>query len=92
TTRNPNRVKKYLQNFEIVESKMSNVEERDAMRAFQSPVRGREIMETCGLTEGKEVGKIKHAIEEAILNGEIENSYDAAKEYMFKIKEDILAK
>lgn len=92
TTRNPNRVKKYLQNFEIVESKMSNVEERDAMRAFQSPVRGREIMETCGLTEGKEVGKIKHAIEEAILNGEIENSYNAAKEYMFKIKEDILAK
>jgi len=92
TTRNPNRVKKYLQNFEIVESKMSNVEERDAMRAFQSPVRGREIMETCGLTEGKKVGKIKHAIEEAILNGEIENSYNAAKEYMFKIKEDILAK
>ena len=90
TTRNPNRVKKYLQNFEIVESKMSNVEERDAMRAFQSPVRGKEIMESCGLSEGKEVGKIKQAIEEAILNGDIENEYDAAKEYMFKIKDEIL--
>jgi len=90
TTRNPNRVKKYLQNFEIVESKMSNVEERDAMRAFQSPVRGKEIMQSCGLSEGKEVGKIKQAIEEAILNGDIENEYDAAKEYMFKIKDEIL--
>ena len=91
TTRNPNRVKKYLQNFEIVESKMSNVEERDAMRAFQSPVRGKEIMQLCGLSEGKEVGKIKQAIEEAILNGDIENEYEAAKEYMFKIKDEILS-
>ncbi len=91
TSRNPQRVKKYIKNFEIVETKMSNVEERDAMKAFQSPVRGKEIMETCGLTEGKEVGKIKQAIEEAILNGEIENDYDAAKEYMFKIKDNILA-
>ena len=90
TTPNPNRVKKYLHNFEIVESKMSNVEERDAMRAFQSPVRGKEIMQSCGLSEGKEVGKIKQAIEEAILNGDIENEYDAAKEYMFKIKDEIL--
>ena len=91
TTRNPNRVKKYLQNFEIVESKISNVEERDALRAFQSPVRGKEIMESCGLSEGKEVGKIKQAIEEAILNGDIENEYEAAKEYMFKIKDEILS-
>jgi len=91
TTRNPNRVKKYLQNFEIVESKMSNVEERDTLRAFQSPVRGKEIMESCGLSEGKEVGKIKQAIEEAILNGDIENEYEAAKEYMFKIKDEILS-
>lgn len=90
TTRNPNRVKKYLQNFEIVEAKMSNVEEKDALRAFQSPVRGKEIMETFGLFEGKEIGKIKHAIEEAILNGDIENEYDAAKEYMFKMKDEIL--
>jgi putative nucleotidyltransferase with HDIG domain len=90
TTRNPNKVKKYLNNFDIVEAKMSNVEERDAMKAFQSPVRGKEIMELCGLSEGKTVGKIKHAIEEAILNGEIENEYDAAKDYMITIKDEIL--
>jgi hypothetical protein len=90
TTRNPNRVKKYLKNFEIVEAKMSNVEERDALRAFQSPVRGKEIMKTFGLFEGKEIGKIKHAIEEAILNGDIENEYDSAREYMLKIKDEIL--
>lgn len=86
TTRNPSRVKKYMKNFEIVEAKMSDVEERDAMRAFQSPVRGKEIMATLGLAEGKAVGKIKDAIEEAILNGEIDNNYDAAKDYMLKIK------
>lgn len=90
TSRNPNRVSKYMKNFEIVEIKMSNVEERDAMKSFQSPVRGKEIMELCGLTEGKEVGKIKHAIEEAILNGDIENEYEASREYMLKIKDDIL--
>ena len=69
---------------------MSNLEERDALRAFQSPVRGKEIMETFGLFEGKEIGKIKHAIEEAILNGDIENEYDSAREYMLKIKDEIL--
>ncbi|HJL75121.1 MAG TPA: HD domain-containing protein [Candidatus Marinimicrobia bacterium] len=90
TTRNPKRVQQYLKNFEIVEAKMSNVEERDAMRAFQSPVRGHEIMETFGLTEGIEVGKIKRAIEEAILNGEIDNEHDAAKEYMQNNKDMIL--
>jgi len=90
TTRNPNKVKKYLNNFDIVEAKMSNVEERDAMKAFQSPVRGGEIMELCGLTEGKSVGKIKHAIEEAILNGEIENEYEAAKDFLITIKDEIL--
>ena len=90
TTRNPNRVKKYLNNFDIVESKMSNVEERDAMKAFQSPVRGKEIMELCGLTEGKTIGKIKHAIEEAILDGKIDNSYNAAKEFMLNNKDELL--
>jgi len=90
TTRNPNRVKKYLNNFDIVEAKMSNVEDRDAMKTFQSPVRGKEIMELCGLNEGKVVGRIKHAIEEAILNGEIDNEYDAAKEFMLNNKDEFL--
>jgi hypothetical protein len=53
-------------------------------------VRGKEIMKTFGLFEGKEIGKIKHAIEEAILNGDIDNEYDSAREYMLKIKDEIL--
>jgi putative nucleotidyltransferase with HDIG domain len=90
TTKNPNRVKQYLKNFEKVENKMSNVTERDAMKAFQSPVRGAEIMEICGLTEGRKVGEIKEAIEEAILDGKIENTYDAAKEYLMETKKEYI--
>lgn len=87
TSKNPIKVKKYMGNFERVEMLMKDVQERDAMRAFQSPVRGDTIMEVCGLTEGKQVGRIKHAIEEAILDGKIENSYEAAYDYMLKIKD-----
>jgi len=90
TTKNPNRVKQYLKNFKKVEEKMSNVTERDAMKAFQSPVRGAEIMEICGLTEGRKVGEVKEAIEEAILDGKIENTYDAAKEYLMRIKKEYI--
>lgn len=90
TTKNPNKVKRYLNNFQIVESKMANVHERDAMRAFQSPIRGKEIMDICGLTEGKVVGKIKMTIEEAILDGEIENTYQDAKSFLLKNKKSLL--
>ncbi len=82
TTKNPRLVKKYMGNFERVEAHMEDVQERDAMKAFQSPVRGNEIMEICGLTEGRKIGEIKGAIEEAILSGEIENSYEAARAYL----------
>jgi len=90
TTKNPNKVKRYLKNFDIVQSKMANVNERDAMRAFQSPVRGKEIMDICGLTEGKTVGLIKKAIEEAILEGDIENTYEAAKQFLMENKSKFL--
>jgi len=90
TTRNPHRVKKYMKNFEIVESKMSNVIERDKLKSFQSPVRGDEIMKICHIMEGKKVGEIKRNIEEAILSGEIENDYDSAKEYLLNIKNKVL--
>ena len=66
TTKNPQRVKKYMSNFEQVELKMKDVAERDALKSFQSPVRGAEIMKICGLTEGPVVGEIKVAIEEAV--------------------------
>ena len=69
---------------------MKNVAERDAMSKFQSPVRGDEIMTVCGLTESRKVGEIKDAIEEAILDGKIENTYEAAKEYLMEIKNDFL--
>ena len=90
TTKNPNRVKQYLKNFEKVEEKMSSVTERDAMKVFQSPVRGDEIMSICGLEQGRKVGELKEAIEEAILDGKIENTYDAAKNYLHDIKDNFL--
>jgi len=60
------------------------------MRAFQSPLRGDEIIELLDVQPGPVVGRIKKAIEEAILDGEIPNEYDAAKEYFFKIKDSYL--
>ena len=90
TTKNPQRVKKYMSNFEQVELKMKDVAERDSLKSFQSPVRGAEIMKICGLTEGPVVGKIKVAIEEAILDGKIDNNYESAYDYLMKIKDDYL--
>ena len=86
TTKNPRLVKKYMGNFERVEERMQNVKELDEMTAFQSPVRGKEIMLMFGIKPGEKVGEIKLVIEEAILNGEIENNYDDAKEFLLKNK------
>ena len=90
TTKNPNKVKRYLKNFERVEKKMANVIEKDKIVSFQSPVRGQEIMDVCGLKEGREIGLIKKAIEEAILEGVIGNTHGDALEYLHKIKDDYL--
>jgi putative nucleotidyltransferase with HDIG domain len=90
TSQNPKLVEKYMGNFERVEERMRNVQERDAMKAFQSPVRGEEIMKICDLKEGKVVGKIKKEIESAILNGEIENSHEAAMDYLLQKKDKLL--
>ena len=92
TTKNPKRVKKYLKNFEKVEQKMKSVLEKDSLKSFQSPVRGKEIMEFCGIGEGPIIGQIKKNIEEAILNGDIQNNYEDALEYLKKIKENYLGK
>lgn len=88
TSKNPERVKRYMGNFERVEKFMQDVVERDKLKAFQSPVRGDEIMKICDLKEGKKVGQIKFAIEDAILDGKIENTYEAALEYLYKIKDN----
>ena len=86
TSGNPKRVQKHLANFDAVADKMRQVEEKDRLRAFQSPVRGEEIMSICGLKPGPEVGKIKAKIEEAILDGVIPNEYEAAKAYLIEMK------
>jgi len=82
TTKNEYKVKKYRNNFELVKQKLRDVEERDKIRNWQPPVTGTDIMEIFGLTAGKEVGLIKNAIREAILEGEITNSYDEALAFM----------
>ena len=86
TTKNPKRVKKYLKNFEKVEKKMNSVFEKDSIKSFQSPVRGEEIMKICNINEGPNVGKIKRRIEEAILNGDIQNTHQEALAFLMKIK------
>lgn len=86
TSGNPKRVKKHLANFDEVAEKMKLVEEKDRLRSFQSPVRGEEIMAVFNIPPGQLVGEIKSKIEEAILDGEIPNDYDAAKEYLMKLK------
>ena len=88
TTKNPKRVEKYLKNFDKVEEKMKTVFEKDSIKSFQSPVRGNEIMKVCNISEGPYVGKIKKRIEEAILNGDIENTYKEALAFLMKIKEN----
>ena len=90
TSKNEVKVTQYLNNYERVMKKVWEVEEKDKLRAFQSPVRGNVIMEVCKLKPSKKVGLIKSAIEDAILDGKIGNNYEEAYEYMLKIKDEII--
>lgn len=87
TTNNPNLSKKYMNNYEKVWKKVLQVQEKDKLRQFQSPVRGEEIMEIFNLKPSPEVGVIKTAIEEAILDGIIPNEYEKAKQFVLERKQ-----
>lgn len=84
TTKNEYKMKKYRDNFRVVEEKLKEVEEKDRLRNWQPPVSGEDIMKAFNLGPGREVGVIKHAIREAILEGEIKNDFSEAYAYMLK--------
>jgi hypothetical protein len=84
TSKDHNRVKRYLQNFGKVEEKMRQVEETDQMRNFQPVITGEIIMDTFGLKPSREVGVLKEAITEAILEGQIRNEYEEAFAFLLE--------
>ena len=89
TTKNEYKVKKYKENFNIVSEKLKEVEEKDRIRNWQPPISGEDIMGAFDIKPGKEVGIIKNAIREAILEGEIKNNYNEAFELMLKISKEL---
>jgi len=91
TSKNMDKVTKYLENYERVMRRVLEVEEKDKLRAFQSPVTGDVIMQICNLKPSRKVGDIKAAIEEAILEGEIGNNYEEAYAYLLKIKDQYIS-
>lgn len=89
TSKNEFKVKKYRNNFKLVEEKLKSVEEKDSVRNFQPPIDGKIIMETFNLEPCSEIGTIKNSIKEAILEGNIQNDYDEAFQMMLKLGEEL---
>lgn len=89
TTKNPSKFKKYHKNFEIVRKKIVEVEERDHVRNFQPPISGEEIMAIFDLQPSREIGMLKEAVKEAILEGDIPNEYQAAYDFIIKRAEKL---
>ena len=89
TSKNQHKILQYLTNFELVRKKLKDIEEKDRIRNFQPPISGEVIMNLFGLSPCREVGVIKNAIREAILDGIIENQYDACYQYMLEEAEKL---
>lgn len=84
TTKNRNRYRKYHQNFELVQQKIVEVEEKDRIRNFQPPITGEQIMTIFGLSPSPQIGMLKEAVKEAILEGEIANDYQEALDFVLQ--------
>ena len=89
TSKNPDKVRRHRANFELVKRKLVELEERDRIRNFQPPVSGQDIMETFGIGPCREIGTIKDAIKDAILDGQIPNDRDAAWQMMLRLAKDL---
>ncbi len=89
TSKNADKVKRYMKNFRLVREKLKEIEEKDAVRNFQPPVDGELIMKTYNLAPCREVGLIKDAIKDAILDGDIHNNYEEAYAFMLKKAEEL---
>ncbi|MDR3272385.1 MAG: CCA tRNA nucleotidyltransferase [Flavobacteriaceae bacterium] len=85
TTKNEKKQKQFKKNFEYVEQKIKEVEEKDKIRNFQPPITGNHIMDTFEITEGRQIGIIKEAIKEAILDGIIKNDYENSYNFMIEL-------